>query len=223
MAKNLIPKAAWAPSRPPLLSTHPKDVQRLIRRLKTPVQVQPWLYSLSYNKSETMRTLRGVVKMHTAHCLEAVLSAATILEHHGYPPLVLDLDSADLLGHTLFLYRKRRKYGTIGWSRDIGLNGRKPVYKTIRSLVQSYAAPYIDHKARITSYGVLDLRTLKRNYWRTSASNVWYVEDALRKIPHRKLRLSKRYVTRWRKKYIAFKKKYPKKQPMIYPNKEYWV
>jgi hypothetical protein len=195
----------------------------LIHKLKAPQQIQSWLYSLEYNKSETMRTLRGVVKTKKAHCLEAVLAVATILEHHGYPPIVLDLESADLLGHNLFLYKKNGKFGTVGWSRDIGLNGRKPVYKTIRQLVQSYAAPYIDAKACITSYAVFDLRDLKRDDWRSSTKNVWYVEKTLRELPHQKLPLSKKFISDWRKKYLAFKKKHPKRQPTIYGQQPTWI
>jgi hypothetical protein len=66
----------------------------LIGRLKTPALVQRFLNALPYNTEPppgraTLRSFRGVVRHHTAHCLEAALSAATILEQHGYPPLVL--------------------------------------------------------------------------------------------------------------------------------------
>ena len=40
-----------------------------------------------------------------AHCMEAALAAAVILECHGYPPLVMSLESADQLNHVLFIYR----------------------------------------------------------------------------------------------------------------------
>lgn len=220
---------------PPPFSGHSKKVQRLIRRLNTPTKVQRWLKSLDYNKAETMRTLPGVIKSGRAHCLEAALSAAAILEHHGpaqhrsgatgagYPPLILDLESADLLDHTLFLYKHNGKYGAIGKSRDIGLDGRKLVFKTIRALVNSYIIPYIDHHATITGFGVLDLRTLKNQSWRASTKNVWYVEEALRNIPHQKVSLTKKTIRLWRNRYIDFKKKYPEKQPDYYPGRENWI
>jgi hypothetical protein len=50
--------------------------------------VQQWLNHLPYNAEqdgETLRGFRGVVRTGTAHCLEAALSAATILEQHRYP------------------------------------------------------------------------------------------------------------------------------------------
>jgi hypothetical protein len=108
-------------------------------------------------------------------------------------------------------------------SKDIGLFGRKPVYPNISSLVQSYAAPYIDRKANIEAYGVLDLRTLKNQSWRTSRKNVWYVEEALRQIPHRRLKLAKAFVQHWRRRYLQFKKQRPKRQPDFYPGKKYWL
>lgn len=219
--------------RPPPI--YPKKIQALIRRLKTPIQVQGWLNSLRYNPGHTMRTLSGVVKSKSAHCLEAAMAAAAILEHHGpaqhgreapragYPPLILDIESTDLLDHTLFLYRRRGKYGAIGKSRDIGLAGRKPVFKTIHALIQSYAIPYIDHHAAIKTYGVLDLRQLSRQTWRGSLKNVWYVEEALRHIPHTKLTRSRAITKKWRARYRAYKKKYPTRQPDYYPGQAAWM
>lgn len=190
--------------------------------LTTPTAVQRWLTSLAYNKAETMRTLPGVMKSGRAHCLEGALSAAALLEPHGYPPLILDLESTDLLDHTLFLYKENENYGSVGKSRDIGLDGRKPVFKTIRALVESYVIPYIDAKAHLTGYGVLDLRTLKNSRWKTSRGNVWFVEDALLAMPHTTIRTSEKIVQTWRERYIAFKKKNPNQQPDYYPAQKSW-
>ncbi len=57
--------------------------RRLIEQLKTPQAVQKWLNALPYNtekNGDTMRGFRGVVRHRTAHCLEAVLFTATVLE-----------------------------------------------------------------------------------------------------------------------------------------------
>lgn len=164
-----------------------------------------------------------VVRRGRAHCLEGSLSAAAILEHHGYPPLILDLESTDLLDHTLFVFQRHGKWGAVGKSRDIGLDGRKPVFKTIDTLAKSYVIPYIDAKAHITSFGVLDLRTLKNRSWRTSTRNVWYIEEKLRNIKHTKIITPKTVVALWRKRFIDFKKLYPKKQPDYFPHRENWI
>lgn len=224
MPAPLLPASTWTnPVAPPPLTHQPKNIRQLIRKLRTPPQVQRWLLTLKYNRHNTMHTIHSVTKRRRAHCLEAALTAAAILEHHGHPPLILDLDSADGLAHTLFLFRHQGKYGTVGLSRDVGLNGRKAVYKTIRSLVTSYAAPYIDAKARITSYGVLDLRTLKHDQWRRSGSHAWYVEKALRTMPHRKLHSSPKFIRYWRRRYRTFKQHHPDRQPSYYPNREHWM
>lgn len=219
----LLPPSSWGSIPPPPLNLYSKTAQKLIRRLRTPYQVQRWIHSLKYNKQDTVRTLRGVANYKRAHCLEAALAAATILEHRGFPPLILDLESADRLDHTLFVYRQNGKFGTIGLSRDVGLAGRQPVYQNLRTLAQSYAAPYIDHQAAITGYSVLDLRTLKRHDWRTSRRNVWYVERALLKIPHRRLKLSAPFVRTWRQRYTAFKRTHPNRQPNFYPRQHRWT
>src|SRR5262249_44634257 len=66
--------------------------RRLIRRLRTPILVQRFLNRLPYNTEakpgpETLRSLRQVLRHRTAHCLEAALFAACILEQYGFPPL----------------------------------------------------------------------------------------------------------------------------------------
>jgi hypothetical protein len=84
--------------------------RRLIARLNTPLKVQRYLNALPYNREPppgraTLRSFRGVVKHHTVHCLEAALFAATVLEQHGYPPLVISFESIDELDHVLFAYQ----------------------------------------------------------------------------------------------------------------------
>src|SRR5688572_11870517 len=155
---------------------------RLIARLRTPLAVQRWLNALPYNDErggETLRTFRGVVRTGTAHCLEAALSAATILEQHGYPPLVLSFESIDLLDHVIFVYRTATGWGSVARSRDPGLHGRKPVFRTPRALALSYVDEYIDFTGGIKAYGVADLRALGEYDWRLSDKNVWKVERML--------------------------------------------
>ncbi len=170
-----------------------------------------------------MHTIDWVVQYKKAHCLEAAMAAAVILEHHGYPPLIMDLESADHLDHTLFIFKHKGKYGAVGMSRDVGLYGRKPVFKTLRALAKSYAIPYIDHKAEIKGFGVINLRKLKRQDWRTSKKNVWYVEEALNDNAHAKLSLLRHHTISWRNRYNKFKRDNPKSQPDYYPDQKYWM
>jgi hypothetical protein len=96
----------------PALAIFTPAERRLIRRLRTPMLVQRFLNRLPYNTEpkpgpETLRSLRQVLRHRTAHCLEAALAAACILEQHGFPPLVMSLKSIDYLDHVIFVYRER--------------------------------------------------------------------------------------------------------------------
>src|ERR1700716_774581 len=118
-----------------------KKEWQLIQSLRKPAQVQRHFTSMSYNwerNGGTLRSFREVVKRNEVHCLEAAVAAAVILEQHGYPPLLLDVESCDLLDHVLFVFQKDGLGGSIARSRDTGLQGRKPVFRNLRELVWSY-------------------------------------------------------------------------------------
>ena len=181
--------------------------RRLVRRLDTPLKVQAWLNTLPYNwerRGETARTLRGVVRTGTAHCMEAALAAAAILEQHGYPPRLVDIESTDRLDHVLYVYRGADgRWGSIARSRCTGLHGRKPVYRDLRALVRSYVAPFIDTTGRVKGYGELDLHALDVD-WRLSRRHVWEVEDALNANRHTPLPTPQRVYQRWKRRYDAW-------------------
>ena len=142
---------------------------KLIQQLNSPAKVQRWLTSLPYNWERdggTMHSFREVVKRNEAHCLEAAVAAAVILEQHGLPPLLLDIESVDLLDHVLFVFQNNGLWGSIGRSRDIGLHGRKPVFRSLRQLVWSYFDPYIDMTGRIKGYALTSLYELGNYDWR---------------------------------------------------------
>ena len=202
--------------------------RRLIARLHTPRQVQRFLNSLPYNTEPppgraTLRSFRQVVRLNTAHCLEAALAAAVILEQHGYPPLVMSMESADKLDHVIFVYRGPRGWGSVGRSRDPGLHGRKPVFKRPRDLALSYVDAYVDYTGRITGYGVYDLRELGDYDWRLSETNVWKVERVLLEYPHRRIRTSNRRIDALRARYKRFKAAYPDRKPVYYRGRERWT
>lgn len=203
--------------------------RRLIRRLDTPARVQHFLNRLPYNDEprppgETLRSFRGVLRTRTAHCLEAALAAAVILEQHGYPPLVLSFESIDKLEHVLFAYRHRGRWGSIARSRDPGLHGRKPVFRTARGLATSYFEPYLDFTGCITAYAVVDLNEELGSYdWRLSEKNIWKVEQMLIDYPHTRLPYSRARAARWREWYRAFRARYPGRKPVHYPGRERWT
>ena len=198
----------------------------VIQKYRTPRQVQRFLRTLPYNwekKGETLQTFRGIIKHWSAHCLEGALAAATSLEQHGYPPLLLDFESQDRVDHVLFLFRERGRWGTVARSRDAGLHGRKPVFRSLRHLVMSYVDPYVDGSGRITGYGVFDLRTLERCDWRVSPRNVWAVEKALIALPHKKLRTSERRYRAILRQFRAFRQQHPTAPATFYASRHLWM
>ena len=179
---------------PPTLTLNESE-SNLIYRLTTPRKVQRFLNKLPYNSEHeprrpTLRSFRGVVKHQTAHCMEAALTAAVILEQHHYPPLILSFESEDLLDHVIFVYQQNGFWGSVGRSRDPGLHGRKPVFRTARDLALSYVEPYVDFTGRITGFAVADFRELGIYDWRLSNRNVWKAEHFLQDYPHQTIKSS---------------------------------
>ena len=198
---------------------------KLIQRLNTPAKVQKYLSSLPYNREPggpTLRSFRELIKSQQAHCLEGAVAAAAILEQHGYPPLLLDLESEDLLDHVLFVFKVNGGWGAVARSRDIGLHGRKPVFATPRALALSYVDEYVDFSGRITGYAVADLRSLGHYDWRLSSGNVWKVERMLLELPHRQIRTSDARVDRLRQRYREYRAKYGRK-PVYYRRMDRWT
>ncbi|MGH9455839.1 MAG: hypothetical protein ACRD2O_17920 [Terriglobia bacterium] len=198
----------------------------VIRQLNTPLKVQRFLRALAYNwekGGDTLRTFRAVLRHGNVHCLEAALFAATVLEPHGYPPLLLDLESQDKLDHVLFLFKKNGRYGTVGRSRDAGLHGRKAVFRTIRELVMSYVDPFVDGSGRILAYAVFNLRSLRRCDWRLSTKNVFAVEKTLIHLSHTTLKTSERKYQSALKQYLAFRRKFPDRPATYYQDRHLWM
>src|ERR1700752_928433 len=93
-----------------------REERRIIQRHRTPEAVQRFLRGLPYNwerDGDTLRSFRQVVRLNTAHLLEAALVAAVILEQHGFPPLVVSFESRDGIDHVIFVFRRRGRWGAV--------------------------------------------------------------------------------------------------------------
>lgn len=202
--------------------------RRLIRRLRTPLAVQHYLNRLPYNtepapRGATLRSFRGVVANGCAHCLEAALFAAVVLEQHGYPPLVLSFESIDQLDHVIYVYRRRGRWGSIARSRDPGLHGRRPVFRTPRALALSYVDPYVDYTGRVTGYAVVDLAKEMREYdWRLAETNVWKVERMLLDYPHKRIKTSDARFRRLKRRYREYREANGGRKPLEYRGRDTW-
>lgn len=210
----------------PDMNVYLRSERKLIEALNTPARVQRYLSRMPYNwerEGGTLRSFREMVKVNEAHCLEAAVAAAVILEQHNYPPLLVDLESQDLLDHVIFVFKLKGRWGSIGRSRDIGLHGREPVFRSIRDLVWSYFDPYVDFSGRIVGYGLLNLWDLGKYDWRFSPRKMNKIEDSLREMPHKKLRSSDQRYNKLLAHYHRYKKRYPDRSPSYYEGRRLWM
>lgn len=199
---------------------------RVVSRLRTPSAVQRYLNAFPYDtepSGATLRSFRGVVRTGTAHCFEAAMFAAVVLEQHGYPPLVLSLESIDYLDHVLFVYRHAGRWGSVARSRDPGLHGRLPVFLTPRALALSYVDTYVDFTGGIKGYAVADLRDLGNYDWRFSERSVWKAERFLLDYPHRRIRPARERTRVLRRRYRAFRAAHDDLKPVDYERMERWT
>ena len=193
---------------------------------RTPARVQRMLSGMRYNREPcgaTLRTFREVLRRGEAHCLEAALTAAVILEQHGYPPLLLSLESQDKLDHVVFVFKRGGLWGAVARSRDTGLHGRRPVFRSLRHLAYSYFDPYVDETARITGYGLSSLYELGGYDWRFSTRNVWKVERHLQEIPHKPLPSSERRYQKLLARYREFHRRHPDRSPDYFEDRHTWM
>lgn len=200
----------------------------MIARLRTPQQVQAYLNRLPYNYEKsggTLRGFRGVVRHGAAHCLEAALFAAVVLEQRGYPALLISFESIDKLDHVIYVYRERGRWGSIARSRDPGLHGRLPVFKTARALAASYMDTYVDFTGRVMGFAVVNVAEEMGEYdWRFSDRNVWKVEQMLIDYPHHRLGMSDTRYKRLLAKYTAFRAAHDDRKPVrYYAGRERWA
>jgi hypothetical protein len=203
--------------------------RRLLARLPSPGSVQRFLNALPYNtepEGETLRSFRQVARLGTAHCLEAALFAAVVLEQHGFPPLVLSFESIDRLDHVIYVYRGADgRWGSVARSRDPGLHGRKPVFRRPRDLALSYVDPYVDYTGRITGYAVVDVdREMGEYDWRFSSRNLWKLEQMLIDHPHRAISSSDARIERLRERYAEYRRRHEDRKPVtVYRGRERWT
>jgi hypothetical protein len=165
-----------------------------------------------------------VLRRGRAHCLEAALAAAVILEQHGYPPIVMSIESKDWLDHVLFIYKRNGKWGSVARSRDPGLHGRKAAFRSPRTVAMSYIEGYVDYTGRVRGYGVCNLDEALPDYdWRFSRKNVWKVEQLLIKWPHKTITTSDEHYRKLLAYYVAYRKRYKTKPWRHYRGRARWT
>ena len=167
---------------------------RLLKKLNTPSRVQDFLNRIPFNfemqgrrKIETLKSPILTLRAQKAHCFEGALLGAYILSLHGFPPLVLHLQTTkNDYDHVIVPFKLRGHWGALSKTNHAVLRYREPVYRNIRELVMSYFHEYFlkNGEKTLRKYSKpLDLNIFNKK-WITDEQDVWYIDKALDKIKH---------------------------------------
>jgi hypothetical protein len=163
----------------------------MLKRLDTPQEIQVFLNTIPINHEldgETILSVREVLRLRRAHCIEGAFVGACALWIHGDPPLLVHLD-CDLSDypHVIAVFRRKGCWGAISKTNGIPLRYRDPVYRTLRELTMSYFHEYFNRKYQKTlrSYSAtVDLRKIDPALWVTNETACNEVHDRLVKARH---------------------------------------
>lgn len=162
----------------------------LLKKLRTPAQVQDFLEGIPINferERETCRSPRYVLRRNKAHCLEGALVAAAAFWYQGRPPLLLDLKTTEHdLDHVVALFKEDNRWGAVSKTNHAVLRYRDPIYETVRELALSYFNEYFldDGVKTLRSYSAPFNLLRMNDDWLTSRKNLWDISDALDNSPH---------------------------------------
>jgi hypothetical protein len=184
--------------------TYTNEEIKLFRKLNTPQKVQGFLDMLKINfeeQGDTCMSPRSVLEAGKAHCMEAAMLAAAILEFHGHKPLLMDLraDKHDY-DHVVTLFKVGKCWGAISKTNHATLRYREPIYQNLRELAISYFHEYFNNDNGIKSlrdYSIpMDLRRFDNLSWRTSKEDLFdiaYELDCVRHFPLYNKKLAKHF------------------------------
>ena len=162
---------------------------RVLKELRTPQRIQDFVVGIPANFEEggdTLRSVRGVLRHRTAHCIEAAFTAACALWLAGEPPLLMDLVAKDDSDHVIALFKRGGCWGAISKSNHVWLRWRDPVYRTPRELAMSYFHEYTNEgRKSLRTYSMpIDLRRFATDLWVTNPDDCWEVGAALCDVRH---------------------------------------
>jgi hypothetical protein len=166
-----------------------KELARM-KKLNTPAKVQDFLNGIQFNfekKKETLKSPIRVLREKNAHCLEGAMLGAHILSLHGFPPLVLHLQTTkEDYDHVVAPFKVNGLWGALSKTNHAVLRYREPIYKNIRELVMSYFHEYfLDNGVKtLRRYSrPLNLNIFGKN-WMLEDGDLWGIDEELDKIKH---------------------------------------
>jgi hypothetical protein len=166
---------------------------KILSKLNTPKKIQDFVDRIDYNlekKGETLMSPQSILKENKAHCFEGALFAAAALRFHNYPPLIVDIvSSTEDDDHVIAVFKQKGFWGSIAKSKYTGLTFREPIHRNIRELVLTYFEGYfIKNIKTLRGYSKpVNLSRFDKLNWMTSEKDVFFIEDYLEKIKHKKL------------------------------------
>ena len=162
------------------------EISRL-GRLDTPMKVQLLLNNLEYDPVPGTRSPRWVMRERKANCFEGALLAAAVLEHHGRPPLLVDLRAVNDDDHVVAVFKNNGLWGAVAKSNYTTLRYREPVYRSVRELVMSYFDFYFNplREKTLREYSrPMCLNRFDADGWRTTDEDISLIGDALNNVRH---------------------------------------
>jgi len=166
---------------------------KILSELDSPKKIQNFLDKMKYNLEEDGETCfspRKVLRKGKANCIEGALFAAAALRFHEHKPMIIDLVSVRDEDHIIAVFKENDHWGAIAKSKFTGLAFREPIHKTIRELVLSYFEGYFNYDCEKTLRGYslpINLEKFDKMNWMISKENLFFFEDYLKKVKHKKL------------------------------------
>jgi hypothetical protein len=163
---------------------------RVLRKLKSPADIQRFLDELPYNVGYTARSPKRVLHERTASCFEGGVFAAAALRVLGFPPLIFDLEARQDTDHVVAIFKVRGHWGAVAKSNFTGCRYREPVYRSLRELAMSYFNIYFNLRFERTLRRYsrpVNLARFDRLEWMTTNKPIWFIAEHLCEIPHFRL------------------------------------
>jgi hypothetical protein len=165
--------------------------RRIFDRLTTPAKVQGFLDGVTYSSEEIYRCPLRVLRERIGHCFDGAVFAAAMLEHLGYPPLILELvPNARDDDHLLAVFRQDGCWGAVAQSNFTGLRYREPVFRSLRELVMSYFEQFYNTDGEKTLRGYtqpINLKSLDSRLWITRDAAMREIAGSLDRAVHERL------------------------------------
>src|SRR5262249_34189631 len=87
----------------------------VLRRLDSPEKIHAFLFHLGQNfeldGKDTCNSVRTVLRLRRAHCIEGAMVAACAMWIHGEPPLLMDMQAVKDVDHVIAPYPPHRPLG----------------------------------------------------------------------------------------------------------------